>query len=112
MSDCLFCKIVDKSIPAKIVLESDEWLAFEDIDAKAPVHILLIPKQHIADLHSVNTSGLFESLMKGVSKVITHFNLQENGYRVVTNQGKDGGQAVFHLHFHIFGKRKMSWPPG
>ena len=112
MKDCLFCKIVNKSIPAKIILDDEDWIVFEDIDPKAPVHVLLIPKKHIADLHSVKTPGLFESLMQGVSKVVKLYKLDENGYRVVTNQGVDGGQAVFHLHFHVFGKRKMNWPPG
>ncbi|MBH0183721.1 MAG: histidine triad nucleotide-binding protein [Nitrospira sp.] len=108
MSDCLFCKIVEKKIPAKIVHEDDQVLAFDDINPQAPVHTLVIPKQHVAAVQAY----LIGKLLLACTKVAKDKGLAESGYRLVANTGRDGGQTVFHLHFHVMGGRHMGWPPG
>jgi len=114
MSDCLFCKIVDKSIPAKIVYEDDQTLAFDDINPHAPVHALVIPKKHVASVQDcgVQDERLLGQLLLACAKVAKRKGLAETGYRVAANTGRDGGQTVFHLHFHVMGGRHMAWPPG
>lgn len=111
---CLFCDIVSGNIPAKIVFESEDILAFQDIAPQAPVHILVIPKQHIASAHtlSADTSSLLPAIFETIRKIASDQNLADAGYRVVTNVGEDGGQSVPHLHFHVLGGRSMHWPPG
>lgn len=111
---CIFCKIVEKEIPANIVYEDENVLAFHDIQPKAPIHILLIPKIHIENILNMplNNATLAATVLSGIQKVATAFNLEESGFRVVTNTGDDGGQTVGHLHFHILGGRPLSWPPG
>lgn len=113
MSDCIFCKIARKEIPGKIVYEDDEIMAFHDLDPKAPVHVLIIPKEHIPSMDDVKDDhiGLIGTLMVKVGEIAGQLGL-ENGYRLVNNCGEDGMQTVKHLHFHLLGKRKMLWPPG
>ena len=115
MADCLFCKIVAGEIPAKIVKRSDTALAFRDIDAKAPVHVLVIPTRHIAavrDATGMEGERLLGSLFRFAADVAKDLGLDADGYRVVTNTGKNAGQSVDHLHLHVLGGRKFTWPPG
>ena len=113
MSDCLFCKIVKKEIPCDLVLESENYLAFKDIDPKAPIHILVIPKKHFDDITELSFQDLdlTAGLMEMVSKVAQSENL-EKGFRVVLNTGPDAGQSVQHVHAHVLGGRSLTWPPG
>ena len=115
MADCLFCKIVAGEIPAKIVKRSANALAFRDIDAKAPVHLLVIPTRHIPavrDAKGPDDERLLGSLLAFAAEVAAELGLDADGYRIVTNTGKNAGQSVGHLHFHVLGGRKMTWPPG
>jgi histidine triad (HIT) family protein len=114
MTDCLFCKIVQKAIPAKIVHEDDRTLAFDDINPQAPVHTLIIPKKHVAAVQDCRDldSDLLAQLLMTCTNVAKQKGLTESGYRIVTNTGRDAGQTVFHLHFHVLGGRHMRWPPG
>jgi histidine triad (HIT) family protein len=114
MSDCIFCKIVGREIPARVVYEDDVLLAFEDIKPQAPVHILIIPKDHFASLAeaSEQTSALLGRLLLQAKDIARLKNLEETGYRIVLNTGRDSGQDVPHLHFHLLGGRRMTWPPG
>ncbi|HHZ17594.1 MAG TPA: histidine triad nucleotide-binding protein [Peptococcaceae bacterium] len=113
MSDCLFCKIVSNEIPSKKVYEDDRILAFYDINPAAPVHILVIPKEHIESLAALQDEhlGLIGYLHGKIRDIARDLKLAD-GYRVVNNCGKEGGQEVGHLHFHLLGGRKMLWPPG
>ncbi|AFZ45106.1 histidine triad (HIT) protein [Halothece sp. PCC 7418] len=113
MSDTIFSKIINREIPADIVYEDDRALAFNDINPQAPTHILVIPKKPIPQLASAEASDqdLLGHLLLIVKQVAADAGLQ-NGYRVVLNNGSDGGQTVDHLHLHILGGRSMQWPPG
>ena len=112
--DTIFGKIIRKEIPAEIVYETDDVLAFRDINPIAPVHVLIIPKKPVASVaHATDADAqLLGILMLAAAEVARREGLLENGYRVVTNIGSDGGQTVFHLHLHVIGGRKMEWPPG
>jgi histidine triad (HIT) family protein len=114
MSDCIFCKIVGREIPARVVYEDDVLLAFEDIKPQAPVHILIIPKDHFASLAeaSEQKASLLGRLLLQAKDIARLKNLEETGYRIVLNTGRDSGQDVPHLHFHLLGGRRMTWPPG
>jgi histidine triad (HIT) family protein len=111
--DCLFCRIVAGEIPSDRVHEDDEVIAFRDIAPRAPTHVLVVPRRHIADAHSLTDAdgGLLAHLFGVVRQVADQAGLA-NGYRVVTNVGPESGQTVFHLHFHLLGGRPMAWPPG
>jgi histidine triad (HIT) family protein len=111
--DCLFCKIVDGTIPANRVYEDESCIGFPDINPQAPTHILLIPKQHIASHAEAMTEDaeLMGHLMAAAGKIAREQKL-ERGYRIVVNTGDEGGQTVNHLHLHLLGGRPMSWPPG
>ena len=113
MADCIFCMIANKEIPAKIVFEDDQLLCFHDLEPQAPVHVLIIPKKHIASIDEVTEEdqGLLGHIMIKVKDIAKELGL-ENGYRLVNNCGEDGLQTVKHVHFHLLGKRKMTWPPG
>jgi len=113
MSDCIFCKIVSGEIPSSKVYEDENILAFHDIDKKAPVHMLIVPKKHIASVSDTPESdmGIFAELI-GAAKKLAALNGLEGGFRLVVNDGADGGQTVAHLHVHLLGGRRMSWPPG
>ena len=115
MADCLFCKIVAGDIPAKIVKRSTDAVAFRDIDPKAPVHVLIIPTQHVAavrDAKGAEAERLLGRLLRFTAELATELNLDAEGYRVVTNTGRNAGQSVDHLHLHLLGGRKLGWPPG
>jgi histidine triad (HIT) family protein len=114
MSDCIFCKIVRKEIPSRVVYEDDRVLAFEDINPKAPVHVLIIPKEHFASLAEA-PSGRQELLghIQFVARDIARDKgVADTGYRLVLNTGRDSGQEVLHIHYHLFGGRRLAWPPG
>ena len=113
MSDCVFCKIAAGEIPSKKVYEDDQVLAFYDLDPQAPVHILIIPKEHIGSVAeiTVENSAVVAHIFEVAAKP-AKVNGLEDGFRVVANTGKDGGQTVPHLHFHLLGGRPMKWPPG
>lgn len=111
--DCLFCKIIAGEIPSNKVYEDDTVFAFYDIEPQAPVHFLVIPKEHIPspDAITPENSAVVAHVFEVIAQLSKALGL-ENGYRVVTNCGKDGGQSVGHLHFHVLGKRSLAWPPG
>ncbi len=113
MSNCIFCKISSGEIPAEVVYEDEHILCFKDLDPQAPVHVLIIPKKHIASIQDVSfeDKDLIGHIMLKIKEIADKLEL-ENGYRVVINCGEDGLQTVKHLHLHILGKRKMTWPPG
>jgi histidine triad (HIT) family protein len=111
LSDCLFCKIANGEIPAKLVYEDDHAVAFSDINPQAPTHVLVIPRRHITGFAALTpadgeTLGYVAAAVNQVAKELT------GGYRVVVNNGDDAGQTVHHIHFHVLGGRKMTWPPG
>ena len=111
--DCIFCKIAAKEIPSNLVYEDEQVCAFYDLDPQAPVHVLIIPKAHIASAQEITPEN--SAVVAHIFEVIAHVARElglENGYRVVTNCGKDGGQSVQHLHFHVLAKRSLAWPPG
>jgi len=112
MTDCLFCKMVKKDITPDIVYEDEQVLAFRDINPQAPVHILVIPKAHIATLNDCDDAELAGTLLQTVVKIAKLEGVEESGYRTVINCNKDGGQEVGHLHLHLLAKRQMQWPPG
>jgi histidine triad (HIT) family protein len=105
---CLFCKIIKKEIPSNIILENDDFLAFHDINPKAPVHILAIPKVHVDSFIDV-TPKTMSSMTTFIQDVAKKVKIEKNGYRVITNIGENGGQEVQHLHFHILGGTKLKW---
>lgn len=113
MTNCLFCKIVAQEIPSDKVLENSKFLAFRDIDPKAPVHVLVIPKKHFEDIVelSTNDDDLTSGLMKFATEVAGIEKL-EKGFRIVLNTGQEGGQSVQHVHAHVLGGRSLTWPPG
>lgn len=109
---CLFCKIAKKEIPATIVYETDTILAFKDINPQAPVHIVLIPKKHLASsLADLTDFSIVADITKAAQQIAREQKLV-NGYRFLTNSGPDAGQTVSHLHFHLLGGRSFGWPPG
>ena len=111
MSDCLFCKIVAGEIPSKKVYEDDHVLAFEDINPQAPVHILLVPKKHFVNLFDgAEDPALLGELAARSAAIARDRGITD--YRFLTNTGRQAGQAVFHLHFHLLAGRRMGWPPG
>jgi histidine triad (HIT) family protein len=110
--DCLFCKIVSGEIPADTVFQNERVLAFRDISPQAPTHVLVIPREHVTSVESLEDEGLAGELLLVARDVARAEGLSEAGYRLVTNIGSDGGQAVFHLHIHVLGGRSMGWPPG
>lgn len=114
MSDCLFCKIVAGDIPADVVLDRGNVLAFRDINPQASTHILLIPKNHVKDVSELQPEQgpLLLELIVAANELAGSEGIAESGYRVVANVGPDAGQTVFHLHVHLLGGRPMSWPPG
>ena len=113
-TNCIFCKIASKEIPASIVFENENILAFKDLKPQAPVHILVIPKKHIPTLNDIgqNDSELIGKIFLKIKDVARENGIAEDGYRVVANCNKDAGQEVFHVHMHLLGKRVFSWPPG
>ena len=114
MSDpsCLFCRIVRGEIPAKLVAETPECVAFRDINPQAPTHVLVIPREHVASLDAATDAALVGRLSLVAADIARREGLAERGYRTVVNTGPDAGQTVFHLHLHLIGGRALGWPPG
>lgn len=114
VAGCIFCKIIQREIPAKIVFEDEESLAFEDIRPEAPVHILIIPKRHIASLTEIDSPEDERRVgrLSGIAARLAREGHMESGYRTVINNGPQAGQTVFHLHLHLLGGRPFHWPPG
>jgi histidine triad (HIT) family protein len=111
---CIFCKIAKKEIPAKVVLEDDEVIAFHDTNPQAPTHVLIIPKRHITGIGHAEPGDelLLGRLLLAARRVAEKTGVAESGFRTVVNQGANAGQTVFHLHVHVIGGRPMAWPPG
>lgn len=114
MSDCLFCKIIAGDIPSDKVYEDDKMLAFKDIEPQAPTHIVIVPKTHISSANEVTADNAeyIAHIWTVIPKIAKELGIDENGYRVVNNCGKDGGQTVNHIHFHLMGGREFGWPAG
>ncbi len=112
MTDCLFCKMVNQEIPIDKVFEDEQVLAFRDISPKAPTHILVIPKQHVATLNDLQDQRLAGHLLQTVAQIAASEGIAETGYRTVINCNNAGGQEVYHLHLHLLGGRQMTWPAG
>jgi histidine triad (HIT) family protein len=112
--DCIFCKIVKKEIPTKIIYEDDLILAFKDINPQAPSHILVIPKEHFPSLNEIpeDKKEIISHIFMNIKRIAQKIGAIEEGYRVVLNTGKNAGQEVFHIHFHLLSGRRMTWPPG
>jgi histidine triad (HIT) family protein len=113
MNDCIFCKIVDGQIPADTVYKDDDVIAFRDLRPQAPVHLLVVPRRHIASLDAADPddAALLGKVLL-VARQLAKEQKVESGYRVVINCGAPAGQSVFHIHFHVLGGRPMGWPPG
>ena len=105
---CIFCDIIDGKIPSSKVLEDENFLAFHDINPQAPIHILIIPKKHICCFNEVDSKTM-EAMTPFIQEVARKVGIDSNGYRLITNNGKDGGQEVEHLHFHLIGGAKLKW---
>lgn len=110
--DCLFCRIVRGEIPATLVAETDDCIAFRDIDPKAPTHVLVIPRAHVASLVDAADPALVGKVVLLAAEIAEREGLGERGFRTVINTGPDAGQTVFHLHLHLLGGRPLDWPPG
>lgn len=114
MSECLFCRIVQRTLPAKIVAEDDRVLAFHDANPQAPTHVLIVPKAHIpavSDLTDTNGPVMTNAVLMA-TRLAKQLGLADGGYRLVINCGAQAGQSVWHLHLHLLGGRPMRWPPG
>ena len=113
MSDsCLFCRIIRKEIPATIIFENDDVVAFRDIDPKAPTHVLIVPRVHVASLNDAKDAPVLGELLLAAARIAKAEGIDESGFRSVVNSGADAGQTVFHVHLHLLGGRKLAWPPG
>jgi histidine triad (HIT) family protein len=114
MEECIFCKIARKEIRSNVVYEDENFIAFRDINPQAPIHVLLIPKMHINSLNDINAENveILSKICLIIKNIALSEKIAEDGYRVVVNTGSNAGQVVKHLHFHILGGRKFSWPPG
>ena len=114
MSDCLFCKIIERKIPASIVFEDQRVLAFNDINPQAPTHVLVIPKRHIETLNEIGTEDdqIVGELVRRAAIIAKERGISESGFRAVFNTNAGAGQSVFHIHLHLLGGRPMHWPPG
>ncbi len=114
MAECLFCKIIKGEIPAKVIFEDETVVAFEDINPKAPTHVLLITRKHIAGLDQAQAGdeALLGHLQRCAAQIAAQQGIEKSGYRTVLNVGPNAGQSVFHIHLHLLGGRPMAWPPG
>jgi histidine triad (HIT) family protein len=114
MSDCLFCKIIDRKVPASIVYEDDRVIAFNDINPQAPTHVLVVPKRHITSLNELTLAddAMIGEVVRRAATIAKERGIDVGGFRGVFNTNKDGGQTVFHIHLHLIGGRTMTWPPG
>lgn len=112
MNGCIFCKIVNGQIKSDIIYQDEDVVAFNDIDPQAPVHILLVPRQHIERVEQVKDLSIFGNIYKAAIHITKEKGLSREGFRIVVNSGRHAGQAVDHLHFHLIAGRQMKWPPG
>lgn len=112
--DCLFCKIAEGKIPAQVVFEDDEIIAFRDVNPQAPTHVLLVPRRHIPTLNDLRPSDgmLVGKLLLQARNLAEQGGIAADGYRTVFNCNRDGGQSVYHIHLHLLGGRALHWPPG
>jgi histidine triad (HIT) family protein len=112
--DCLFCKIAEGAIPASIVFEDNEIMAFRDLNPQAPTHLLVIPRQHIATINDIKDGeqALLGKMILRAKELAQTEGFSDTGYRLVFNINPDGGQTVYHIHLHLLGGRRMTWPPG
>lgn len=114
MADCIFCQIAGGKIPTEFLYQDDTVVAFKDINPQAPVHFLVVPKKHIGSILDVggDDADLLPTVQKVIAQLVSKLGITDGGFRVVVNTGKDGGQTVPHLHFHVLGGRFLDWPPG
>ena len=114
MEDCIFCKIVNGDIPSKKIYEDDKVLGFYDINPEAPVHFLVIPKEHITSVNGLNEENekIIGHIFLVINRLVKDLGISESGYRIVNNTGVHGGQTVNHIHFHVLGGKSLQWPPG
>jgi histidine triad (HIT) family protein len=114
MSDCLFCGIVEGKIKGNIVYQDNSVVAFKDINPKAPVHVLIIPRRHVAGVLDLNADdgAMIGHIFEIAARLAREQGIADSGFRVVVNSGADAGQSAFHLHYHLLGGRRMTWPPG
>ncbi|HHY71462.1 MAG TPA: histidine triad nucleotide-binding protein [Thermoanaerobacterales bacterium] len=114
MMDCVFCKIVNKEIPAKVIYEDEQVMAFHDANPQAPIHLLIVPKKHVASIMEIDedNAAVLKQIAKVAQELARQNNIDKKGFRLVLNTGEEGGQTVNHLHFHLLGGRFMTWPPG
>ncbi len=114
MVDCLFCKIINKEINSDILFEDDDVLAFKDINPQAPIHFLIVPKKHISTINDLQQEDekITGKMILIAQSLAKQENIDEKGYRLVFNCNSEGGQAVYHIHLHLLGGRRMQWPPG
>lgn len=110
--DCLFCRIVRREIPAKLVFENEHCVAFRDIDPKAPTHVLVVPRDHVPSLNEAKDALMMGHLSLAAAEIAKAEGVAESGYRTVVNTNADAGQTVFHIHLHLLGGREFGWPPG
>ena len=114
MSDCLFCKIIGGQIPGNIVFQDEQLVAFKDINPQAPLHVLIVPRRHIATLNDLTPAddALVGSLFRAAAALAKEHGYAERGYRTVFNTNREAGQTVFHIHLHLLAGRPLAWPPG
>jgi histidine triad (HIT) family protein len=110
--DCLFCRIVRREIPVALVYENSECVAFRDINPQAPVHVLVVPREHVASLNEAHDAAAIGNLALAAAEIARTEGIAESGYRTVINTNAAAGQTVFHIHLHLLGGRSLSWPPG
>jgi histidine triad (HIT) family protein len=110
--DCLFCRIVRREIPASLVFDDEHVVAFRDINPQAPVHVVIIPREHVASLNDATDATFIGRLSLAAAKIAMTEGIAQSGYRTVINTNRDAGQTVFHVHLHLLGGRHLAWPPG
>lgn len=114
MTDCLFCRIASGEIDARMIEEGDDWIAFHDVNPQAPVHVLIVPREHVATINEIDEGheALVGGMVRAAAKIAAAHSIAEDGYRLVFNTNPGAGQSVFHIHLHLLGGRRMGWPPG
>lgn len=114
LKDCLFCKIAAGEMETEFVYQDEKVVAFKDLNPQAPVHLLIVPKKHISDLNNLQSEDneLIGHIYQVAGKMAAKYEIADSGYRLVSNCGDDGGQTVYHIHFHLLGGRQLQWPPG